>query len=154
MRSVAGIGGFGTGLILLVGGLLLKNSQSHMLAECNSGLGQLGQLFDPNAASSCSSSQDLSSLATAGIWIGVIMLIVGIGGGVLALVGVGVLATTQKKPGTAPRRAATAVPGASASLAAPPIRPTPTPTSTDGQIVASQQFFTGGDTPTPGVRNA
>jgi hypothetical protein len=152
MRSVVGVGGFGTGLILLVGGLLLKNSQSHMLAECNSGLGQLGQVFDPNAASQCSSAQDLSGLATAGIWIGVIMLIVAVGGGILTLVGAGVLATTQKRPGSATRRPATAAPGAAVTLAAPAT--TPAPTSTDGQIIESQQFFTAADTPTPGVGNA
>jgi len=111
MRGAVGGGGLGTGLILLVGGLLLKSSQSQMVAECNSGLGRLGQVLDPSAASNCSSAQDLSSLATAGIWLGAIMLAFIVGGLILAgLIGAGILASSRQRR-SAPAAGEASVPG-------------------------------------------
>ena len=103
MASSTGIagGGVGTGLLLLVGGLILKHSQANLVAECSSGFGQLGQALDPNAANSCSAAQTLSSLAIAGIWIGAIMLGFAVVGGIGLLAGAGVLAASSKKPRTA-----------------------------------------------------
>jgi len=103
MASSTGIagGGVGTGLLLLVGGLILKHSQANLVAECSSGFGQLGQALDPNAANSCSAAQTLSSLAVAGIWIGAIMLGFAMLGGIGLLAGIGVLAASSKKPRTA-----------------------------------------------------
>jgi hypothetical protein len=95
-RGILGAGGgFGTGLLLLVGGLIVKHAQANLLAECSSGLGQFGQAFDPNAAAECSSAQDLSSLATGAIWLGTVMLIIAIGGGIVFLVAAGILATNK-----------------------------------------------------------
>jgi hypothetical protein len=102
-RGIAGAGGgLGTGLLLLVGGLLVKHSQANMVAECTSGLGQLGQAFDPNAAAGCSGAEDLSSLATAAIWLGAIMLAIAVIGGIAMLAAAGVfMATSKPKAGAA-----------------------------------------------------
>lgn len=108
-RGIAGAGGgLGTGLLLLVGGLIVKHTQANMVAECSSGLGQLGQAFDPNAATGCSAAEDLSSLATAAIWIGAIMLAIAVVGGIAMLATVGVFAATNKpKAAVSPAAAAT-----------------------------------------------
>src|SRR5450631_2258599 len=89
-------GGFGTGLLLLVGGLVVKHAQANVLAECSSGLGRFGSLIDPNAASECSSAQDLSTMATGGIWIGAIMLVCVVGGFLVVLIAAANLAASKK----------------------------------------------------------
>jgi hypothetical protein len=129
-RGIAGAGGgFGTGLLLLVGGLLVKHSQANMVAECTSGLGQLGQAFDPNAAAGCSGAEDLSSLATAAIWIGAIMLAIAVIGGIAMLAAAGVFMATSKPKAAAatgtrpPARPATAT--AIVGSYAPPAAPQP-----------------------------
>jgi hypothetical protein len=116
-RGIAGAGGgFGTGLLLLVGGLIVKHTQANMVAECSSGLGQLGQAFDPNAATGCSAAQDLSSLATAGIWLGAIMLVIAVAGGIAMLAAAGVFAaTTRPKAAVSPAAAAPAEPATGAA---------------------------------------
>lgn len=57
-RSGSGIlgagGGFGSGLLLLVGGLVVKHAEANEVALCSSGFGRFGQALDPNVASSCS----------------------------------------------------------------------------------------------------
>lgn len=132
MASSTGVagGGVGTGLLLLVGGLVLKHSQANLVAECSSGFGQLGQAIDPNAATSCSAAQTLSSLATVGIWIGAIMLGFAVIGGIAVLAGVGVLAANSKKPRTAspaksgvPSTGSTAAPVVQSSAAVIPVPP-------------------------------
>lgn len=64
--TVGAGGGFGTGLLLLVGGLILKHSQANMVSECSSGFGPLGQAFDPNVASKCGMAQELNSAGRLG----------------------------------------------------------------------------------------
>jgi hypothetical protein len=120
-RGIAGAGGgLGTGLLLLVGGLLVKHSQANMVAECSSGLGQLGQAFDPNAAAGCTGAEDLSSLATAAIWIGAIMLAIAVIGGIAMLAAAGVFVATNKpKAGAA---TSTRSPAKPATAARPPAR--------------------------------
>jgi hypothetical protein len=103
-------GGLGTGLLLLVGGLVVKHAQANVLAECSSGLGRFGALIDPNAASECSSAKDLSTMATGGIWIGAIMLVFTVGGFLAVLIAAANLAASKK-----PRTVAT---GAGSVLAA------------------------------------
>ena len=96
-RGIVGAGGgLGTGLLLLVGGLILKHSQANLVAECSSGLGQLGQSLDPSAATGCSGAQTLSSLATVAIWLGAIMLGFAVIGGIGMLTAAGVFAAQQK----------------------------------------------------------
>jgi hypothetical protein len=90
-------GGAGTGLLLLVGGLIVQHSQANMVAECSSGIGQLGQALDPNAASGCSSAQTLSTLATGAVWIGAVMLGLAVIGGIIALVAAGTVVAGQKR---------------------------------------------------------
>jgi len=139
-RGIVGAGGgLGTGLLLLVGGLILKHSQANLVAECSSGLGQLGQALDPSAVTGCSGAQTLSSLATVAIWLGAIMLGFAVIGGIGMLAAAGVFAAQQKpktvaagtaslrraEPGTgaspsAGSRSAAAASPAPASLAAPP----------------------------------
>jgi hypothetical protein len=137
-RGIVGAGGgLGTGLLLLVGGLILKHSQANLVAECSSGLGQLGQALDPSAVTGCSGAQTLSSLATVAIWLGAIMLGFAVIGGIGMLAAAGVFAAQQKPKtvaaGTASLRRAEPGTGASpsagsrsaaspapASLAAPP----------------------------------
>jgi zinc-ribbon domain len=100
-RGIVGAGGgLGTGLLLLVGGLIVKHSQANLVAECSSGLGQLGQALDPNAATGCSGAQTLSSLATVAIWLGAIMLGFAVIGGIAMLAAAGVF-VAQQKPKTA-----------------------------------------------------
>jgi hypothetical protein len=99
-RGIVGAGGgLGTGLLLLVGGLIVKHSQANLVAECSSGLGQLGQALDPSAVTGCSGAQTLSSLATVAIWLGAIMLGFAVIGGIGILAAAGVFAA-QKKPKT------------------------------------------------------
>jgi hypothetical protein len=96
-RGIVGAGGgLGTGLLLLVGGLIVKHSQANLVADCSSGLGQLGQALDPNAATGCSGAQTLSSLATVAIWLGAIMLGFAVIGGIAMLAAAGVFVAQQK----------------------------------------------------------
>ncbi len=105
-RRILGAGGagFGAGLLLLIGGLVVKHAQAHMLAECSTGLGQFGQVIDPNAANKCSTAQALSSMATAAIWIGAIVLAIAVGGLVAFLIASGAVNVGKKHktvvPGT------------------------------------------------------
>jgi hypothetical protein len=119
-RGIVGAGGgLGTGLLLLVGGLILKHSQANLVAECSSGLGQLGQALDPSAVTGCSGAQTLSSLATVAIWLGAIMLGFAVIGGIGMLTAAGVFAAQQKPKtvaaGTASLRRAEPGTGASPS---------------------------------------
>lgn len=88
-------GGFGSGLLLLVGGLLVKHAEANEVALCSSGFGRFGQALDPNVANSCSLAQDLSNGATAAIWIGAILLAVAGIGLIAALVSLGAMATSK-----------------------------------------------------------
>jgi hypothetical protein len=118
----AGGGGFSIGLVLLIGGLVVKHAQEKMVAECSTGLGQFGQVIDPNVAKNCSTAQALSSMATGAIWIGAIMLAIAVGGFVAFLIASGALAGSKKPkvvvPGPGGARPAGAAP-------APPVRPNP-----------------------------
>jgi hypothetical protein len=58
----------------------VKHAQTSMLAKCSSGLGQFGQTLNPNTARQCSTAQDLSSMGTAAIWVGAILVVVAAGG--------------------------------------------------------------------------
>lgn len=110
-RGILGAGGgFGTGLLLLVGGLIVKHAQANVLAECSGGMGQFGSALDPNVAAECSSARDLSSMATGAIWIGAIMLVIAVGGFLIFLVAAASVASARKS-GTAARKPGTAVPG-------------------------------------------
>ena len=114
-------GGLGAGLLLLGGGLVVKHAQAHTLAECSTGLGQIGQILNSNAANKCSTAQGLSSMATVAIWIGVIVLAIAVGGLVALLIASGARAGGKKSK--------TVVPGGSAAppTAGPraPTRPQP-----------------------------
>jgi hypothetical protein len=118
----AGGGGFSIGLVLLIGGLVVKHSQEKMVAECSTGLGQFGQVIDPNVAKNCSTAQALSSMATGAIWIGAIMLAIAVGGFVAFLIASGSLTASKKPkvvvPGTVGVRSAGSAP-------VPPMRPNP-----------------------------
>jgi hypothetical protein len=100
-------GGFGVGLLLSIGGLVVKHAQAPTLAQCSTGLGQFGQVLNANAAHKCSTAQGLSSMATAAIWIGVIAIAIAVGGFVALLIASGARAG-RKKPKTV-------VPGPSAA---------------------------------------
>jgi hypothetical protein len=91
----ASAGGFGAGLLLLVGGLIVKHSQAKMLAVCSSGPGQFGQALNPSTARQCGSAHDLSSMASGAIWIGAFLLVVA-AGGCIAFLAMGI--TASKKP--------------------------------------------------------
>jgi hypothetical protein len=114
-------GGFAAGLLLLGGGLVVKHAQARTLAECSTGLGQIGQVLNSNAASKCSTAQDLTSMATVTIWIGVIVLAIAVGGLVALLIASGARAGGN--------RSKTVVPGTSAAPPAAdpraPMRPQP-----------------------------
>jgi hypothetical protein len=92
----AGGGGFGAGLLLLAGGLIVKHSQAKMLAVCSSGPGRFGQALDPSTARQCGSAQDLSSMATGAIWIGAFLLVIAVGACIAFFARAGV--TASKKP--------------------------------------------------------
>jgi len=92
----AGAGGFGAGLLLLVGGLVVKHSQAKMLAVCSSGPGQFGQALNTNTARQCDSAQHLSSMATGAIWIGAFLLVIAVGGCLAFLATASI--TASKKP--------------------------------------------------------
>jgi hypothetical protein len=134
-RGIVGAGGgLGTGLLLLVGGLILKHSQANLVAECSSGLGQLGQALDPSAVTGCSGAQTLSSLATVAIWLGAIMLGFAVIGGIGMLAAAGVFAAQQKPKtvaaGTASLRRAEPGTGTGASPSAgSPSAASPAPAS-------------------------
>jgi hypothetical protein len=116
----AGVGG-GVGLLLLIGGLVVKHAQAPILAECSTGPGQIGQVLNPSAAHKCSVAQGWSSMATAATWIGVIVLAIAVGSLVALLIASGARAGSKKPK--------TVVPGPSAArpAAAPmaPARPQP-----------------------------
>ena len=90
-------GGFGAGLLLLAGGLIVKHSQAKMLAACSSSHGQFGQAVDPNTARQCTSAHDLSSMATGAIWIGAFLLVIAVGGFIAFLVTSGITASRKPK---------------------------------------------------------
>ena len=96
--TVGAGGGFGTGLLLLVGGLILKHSQSNMVSECSSGFGQLGQVFDPNVANKCSMAQELNSAAVWATWLGGIMLACSLAGLILLIIGASAAAGRRQRP--------------------------------------------------------
>jgi Double zinc ribbon len=121
--ALGAVGSVGTGLLLLIGGLIVKHSQANLLAECSSGLGQLGQAFDPNAATECSSAQDLSSMAVWAIWAGGIMLVLAVGG-FFAVLAAGTAAAAGKSAGAA--RPGT---GSAPQAKAMPATPAQTPAS-------------------------
>jgi len=75
----AGAGGFGAGLLLVAGGLIVRHTQANMLAKCSSGVGQFGQALNANAARQCASAQHLSSMATWATWVGGILLVIAAG---------------------------------------------------------------------------
>jgi hypothetical protein len=107
---VAAGAGFGVGLLLLIGALVAKQAQAHTLAECSTGLGQFGQILNPNAANKCNTAQGLSSMATVAIWIGVIVLAIAAGGLVALLIASSARAGSKKPkivvPGTTAARPA------------------------------------------------
>jgi len=107
---VAGGGGLGVGLLLLVGGLVLKHGQAATLAKCSSGLGQAGQALDLVTARQCASAQDLSSMATTAIWIGAVLLGIAAGGLIAFFAAAGVTASRKPKV-VVPARAAEPAPG-------------------------------------------
>jgi hypothetical protein len=92
----AGGGGFGAGLLLLVGGLIVKHSQARMLAACSSSPGRFGQALDPNTARQCGNAHDLSSMATGAIWIGAFLLVIAAGACIAFFATAGV--TARRKP--------------------------------------------------------
>jgi hypothetical protein len=95
-RRILGAGGGGLGLLLLVGGLVVKHSQEKMLAVCSSGSGQVSQALNPDTARQCGSAQDLTSMATGAIWIGAFLLVIVVGGGIVFLARAAI--TASKKP--------------------------------------------------------
>jgi hypothetical protein len=118
-KGILGAGvGFGAGLLLLTGGLVVKHAQAHTLAECSTSLGQIGQVLNPNAASKCSTAQGFSTMATVAVWIGVIVLAIAVGGLVALLIASGARGGSKKSK--------TVVPGTSATRpAAGPTGPVP-----------------------------
>ena len=149
-------GGFGSGLLLLVGGLLVKHAEANEVALCSSGFGRFGQALDPNVASSCSLAQDLSNGATAAIWIGAIVLAIAGISLIASLAGLGAMAAKSRNAKTAhpPARAGTrpamlpdprAAAGNAASFPAvswdPPqdsTAPTPPQSATPRRLLCSQ----------------
>jgi hypothetical protein len=125
MASSKGIlgagGGVGAGLLLLIGGLVVKHAQAPTLAHCSSSIGQIGQILNQNAAHKCSTAQGLSSMATVAFWIGVIVLAIAVGGLMALLIASGARAGSRKSKAV--------VPGASAARPAAgpmaPVRPQP-----------------------------
>jgi hypothetical protein len=107
-------GGFGAGLLLLVGGLIVQHSQANTLAACSSGVGQAGQVLNANAARQCASAQDLSSMATGAIWVGAILLVVAVGSFIVFL------ASSQKSKGVVPAAGTTRPAGPSRGAPARP----------------------------------
>ena len=105
MASSKGIlgagGGVGVGLLLLIGGLVVKHAQAPTLAQCSSNLGQIGQILNQNAAHKCSTAQGLSSMATVAFWIGVIVLAIAVGGLVALLIASGARAGSRKSKAAA-----------------------------------------------------
>lgn len=114
----AGGGGFGAGLLLLVGGLIVKHSQAKMLAACSSGPGRFGQALDPNTARQCGNAQDLSSMATGAIWIGAFLLVIAVGACIAFFATAGV---------TASRKPKVVVPAGGVARSAGPSRGAPAP---------------------------
>ena len=104
-------GGFGTGLLLLLGGLVVKNAEANEVAACSSDLGRFGQALDPNAASSCSAAQGLSTAASAATWIGGIMLVFAVGGFVIFLIALGAEASKKGSPARSPGTGKATPPG-------------------------------------------
>jgi hypothetical protein len=122
-------GGFGAGLLLLVGGLIVQHSQASMLAACSSGVGQFGRALNANAARQCASAQDLSSMATGAIWVGAILLLVAVAGFTFFLVSskkpkVVVPAVSIARP-AGPGRGAPARPRAGEGAVLRPVVPSP-----------------------------
>jgi hypothetical protein len=126
-----GIFSGGGGLLLLVGGLLVKHAEANEVSACSSGLGRLGQAFDPGVASSCSSAQDLSSAANVAMWVGAIIVIGAAASVVFALIGAGAVVAGNKKarPGTAGARPVTRARPPAAGIA--PVRAQAAPARPD-----------------------
>jgi hypothetical protein len=114
-------GGLSAGLLLLIGGLVVKQAQAHTLAECSTGLGQFGQVLNPNAANKCNTAQGLSDMATVAIWIGVVVLAIAVGGLVALLIASGARAGSKRPKTVVPGMAA---PRPAAGPAVP-VRPQP-----------------------------
>jgi hypothetical protein len=67
-------GGVGTGLLLLIGGLVLHGHFSPIKSACDSGPGVLSQAFEPKLHSHCGLDSALAEIGTVAIVLGAIIL--------------------------------------------------------------------------------
>lgn len=103
--QVAGKGGFGSGLLFLVGGLLLRGHFQPLKDACASGAGQFSQALSTSAQQQCGTDSFLAELGTVLIVFGALLL-------GLALLGVVILLIEARSPSAA-------VPASSVAPAAP-----------------------------------
>jgi len=93
--SVLVVGALASGVVLFIVGLVMHNHNASLAATCNSGLGQIGQAVNQQAASMCSHAAQLSDLGIGLVIAGVLVALSGVRG--LAAVVIGAAATTRPK---------------------------------------------------------
>jgi hypothetical protein len=91
--SVLTVGALGSGIVLFIVGLVMHSHNDTLAATCNSGLGQLGQAVNSQAASMCSHAAAMADLGIGLVIGGVVVALWGIRGLAAAILG----ATTSTK---------------------------------------------------------
>jgi hypothetical protein len=106
--QTAGKGGVGSGLLFLIGGLLLRGHFQPLKQACASGAGQFSQALSTSAQQQCGTDSFLAELGTILIVFGGVLL-------ALALLGVVILLLEARSPAAAPARPRTGVSGSSST---------------------------------------
>lgn len=109
-RTTSG-GGVGTGLLLLIAGLVLHGHFSPIKSACDSGPGVLSQAFEPKLHSHCGLDSALAEIGTVGIVLGAIILV----GSLLMVVGLLLEAQQELAKSNRPQSARPKVPDSTRS---------------------------------------
>jgi uncharacterized membrane protein len=73
-----GIGLIIFGIIILIAGLFINTFTQDDVTQCREWYGQLGQMLDSQTSEGCQNASMMQAASQAGIFIGVIMVVIGI----------------------------------------------------------------------------
>lgn len=114
-----GIGSFLGGLVALIAAIIIHDHAAYPNMLCNTGLGQLGQVFDNTVRVDCGVATTAESVVGWLVALGVVCMVGGLGKMVLGLAG-GIVPPVQPSRTRPPAAAAQAPGGSTASPASSP----------------------------------
>ncbi|HEV3344354.1 MAG TPA: hypothetical protein VG125_28520 [Pirellulales bacterium] len=140
--TAASGGGLGTGLLLLIGGLVLHGHYAPIKSICDSGLGALGQALEPSAQSHCSLDSALAEAGTVAMVIGGVIL----AGVLLTVVGLFFEArlVAEKPAASEQELVAVSKPARTQTAAIKPAGPKPQPVGIDHPKPSKYKFLGSG----------